>query len=96
MLADRLGLELPCPDSMIGSIASLHLTEGPANPPSPLYEDPLQGRLWEEDRIEVPIGPFPEPPQRIIRISAQLYNGMGDYEILADALARELQVGNRP
>jgi len=94
MLANRLGLELPCPDSMIGSIASLHLTEGPTNPPSPLYEDPLQVRLWEKNRIEVPIGPFPEPPQRILRISAQLYNGMGDYEILADALARELQVGN--
>ncbi|NRA95874.1 MAG: aminotransferase class V-fold PLP-dependent enzyme, partial [Planctomycetes bacterium] len=96
MLADRLGLELPCPDSMIGSIASLHLTEGPANPPSPLYEDPLQVRLWEEDRIEVPIGPFPTPPQRLLRSSAQLYNTMSDYEILAEALARELQIGSRP
>ena len=94
MLADRLELELPCPDEMIGSIASLQLTEGPANQPSPLYEDPLQVRLWEKDRIEVPIGPFPVPPQRILRISAQLYNGMGDYEILADALARELQTGD--
>ena len=81
---------------MIGSLASLYLTEGPANPPSPLYEDPLQVRLWEKDRIEVPIGPFPTPPQRIHRISAQLYNTMSDYEILAEALARELQIGSRP
>lgn len=96
MLVERLATGVPCPDEMIGSIASLQLTDGPASPPSPLYEDPLQVRLWENHRIEVPIGPFPAPPQRILRISAQLYNAMSDYERLADALVHELQVGSRP
>ncbi len=94
MLSERLGLELPCPDDMIGSIAALYLPDGPHHPPAPLYEDPLQRTLWDEHRIEVPIGPFPSAPRRLLRISAQLYNCMEHYERLADAVQRELQTGD--
>lgn len=86
ILLDRLGFEPAAPDANIGSIATLILPDGPANPPSPLYEDPLQVHLWERHKIEVPIGPFPKAPNRVLRISAQLYNTRGDYEKLADAL----------
>ena len=57
-------------------------------PKSPLYEDPLQDRLLEEAAIEVPIIPWPAPPGRLVRISAQLYNHLPQYRTLAEFLAR--------
>jgi isopenicillin-N epimerase len=53
---------------------------------SPLYLDPLQDRLLNEHSIEVPIIPWPRPPHRLLRISAQLYNSLPQYERLAQAL----------
>jgi len=86
-----LGIEAPCPDSMIGSLASLPLPDGSADPPrSALYLDPLQDVLLEEHAIEVPVIPWPAPPKRLLRISAQLYNSEDDYHRLADALRRSL------
>jgi isopenicillin-N epimerase len=80
------GQSAPTPDSMIGSLASVPISDGPAGEPSPLYVDPLQQRLWDQFRIEVPIHPFPAPPRRLIRISAQAYNDLGDYQKLVGAL----------
>jgi len=90
LLARRLGFTFPCPETHVGSIATVVIPDGPANTPSPLYEDALQIRLWEGHKIEVPIGPFPCAPQRVLRISAQLYNTIADYERLADALGSEI------
>jgi isopenicillin-N epimerase len=50
--------------------------------------DPLQEALYSEHRIEVPIIPWPSPPHRLLRISAQLYNTLDDYARLAAALQR--------
>ena len=76
---------------MIGSLASLPLPDGAPEPPSsPLYTDPLQDRLLFEHRIEVPIVPWPKTPKRLVRISAQLYNDLQDYERLAEAFRVEL------
>lgn len=88
IVADALGVALPCPDSMIGSMASLWLpdaTERLADVVLPL--DATQTRLWDEHRIEVPIVPWPAWPRRLLRISAQIYNDVGDYARLASALA---------
>lgn len=90
LLAESLGVTLPAPDSMIGSLATLPLPDGEPASPSPLYEDPLQERLWHDHRIEVPIGPWPAPPRRVIRISSQLYNHIDEYQLLADALRASL------
>jgi isopenicillin-N epimerase len=35
----------------------------------------------------VPIIPWPAPPKRVLRISAQLYNSLPQYEKLGRALA---------
>lgn len=87
LVARALGVSLPCPDEMIGSLASLPLTDGPQDQPQlPLGEDPLQTRLVREHRIEVPVFPWPAPPARLIRLSAQLYNSRGQYDRLARAL----------
>jgi isopenicillin-N epimerase len=76
---------------MIGSLAAVPLPDAPANegPRSALLTDPLQDRLFERG-FEVPIVPWPHPPRRLIRVSAQLYNTVAQYEALAAALPKEL------
>ena len=93
ILCEALQINSPCPDEMIGSLAAVPLSDGAdAKPPkSPLYLDPLQDRLRAQFRIEVPIIPWPAPPKRLLRISAQLYNSLPQYERLAVAL-RSLSV----
>jgi isopenicillin-N epimerase len=89
ILCQTLEVESPCPDEMIGSLASFPIPDeaGVQPPRSPLYSDPDQDRLRLEHRIEVPIIPWPAPPKRLLRISAQLYNSLPQYERLAQALA---------
>jgi len=87
VLCNALGIDPPCPDEMIGSLASLPLPDGDGRPStSPLYADPLQDVLLQRFSIEVPVIPWPKPPQRLIRISGQVYNSDGDYEKLGQAL----------
>ncbi|NNF66381.1 MAG: aminotransferase class V-fold PLP-dependent enzyme [Gammaproteobacteria bacterium] len=90
LLCAALGIDAPCPEAMLGSLASLPLPDSP-DPASgsALYGDPLQDKLLQRWGIEVPLIPWPAHPQRLIRISAQLYNPLSHYELLANAL-REL------
>jgi isopenicillin-N epimerase len=78
LLASRLGVEVPCPDEMIGSLASLPLPDGDAVA--------LASALRGEHNIQVPVFPWPDAPRRLVRISAQRYNGLSQYETLASAL----------
>jgi isopenicillin-N epimerase len=92
LLCRTLYIPPPCPDDMIGSMASLPLPAGAPDPsPSPLYIDPLQEMLLRKHRIEVPIIPWPAPPERMLRISAQVYNRMEQYQLLAQAVAEFLE-----
>ncbi|MEA2414158.1 MAG: isopenicillin-N epimerase [Thermoanaerobaculia bacterium] len=84
LLCNRLGIPHPAPDEMLGSMAAVPLGEGKPYVPT-LYGDPLQDALFEHN-IEVPIHPWPHQPNRVLRVSAQLYNEIGDFEKLADAL----------
>lgn len=88
VLCKTLSVEPPCPDEFIGSLVSLPLRDAIAPTPSksPLYLDPLQDKLLNEHGIEVPIIPWPAPPKQLLRISAQLYNSLPQYERLAGAL----------
>lgn len=92
VLRAALGIEAPCPAPLLGSMASLPLPDATVvTPPrSPLYLDPLQDRLLAEDGIEVPVIPWPGPPKRWLRVSAQLYNSLPQYRALAQALRRYL------
>jgi isopenicillin-N epimerase len=88
VLIGALGIDRPAPDEMIGSLVALPLPDGSPDPPtSPLYLDPLQDALMATHAIEVPIVPWPAPPKRLVRISAQIYNEIEEYEALARALA---------
>lgn len=91
-LCEALGIEEPAPPELLGSLASVPIADGSSEPPkSPLYDDPLQQTLFERYSIEVPVMPWPAPPKRLLRIAAQLYNSIAQYEALAVAL-RELGV----
>ena len=90
LVAVALGVAPPAPDSMLGSMAALPVP-GLQNDAS---AESLTRRLATEDRIQVPVGGWPvraardgqHPEQVLIRISAQRYNELADYERLAEAL----------
>lgn len=92
VLCRGLGMSAPCPDAMIGALAAFPLPDStdPTPSKSPLYLDPLQDRLLAQHGIEVPVIPWPRPPKRLLRVSAQLYNSLPQYEQLASALKEEL------
>ncbi len=77
-LSDQLGGRRIAPDSAIGSMAAMPITL-----PAGTGPQALEKRLLA-DGWEVPIVDFPGQP--LIRISAHLYNHLGE----ADALARKL------
>jgi isopenicillin-N epimerase len=77
-LAQALNVELPCPEDMLGSLATLPLPDGS-------YIE-LQDALLEKFKIEVPIVPYPAVPKRLVRISAQIYNTAEQYDFLGVAL----------
>jgi isopenicillin-N epimerase len=98
LLNDRLGLAPIAPESMIGSMASIRLPVALDDAEA----DALTRSLAAEDRIEVPVVPFPVRAGRdeaggsivtLLRISAQRYNELADYERLAEALARRSLAG---
>jgi isopenicillin-N epimerase len=79
LLAGRLGIEPPVPDSMIGSMAALPL-DG-ARPG-------LAERLRRKG-IVAAIPPWPSSDRFLLRVSAQRYNSIDEYERLADAVVAD-------
>jgi isopenicillin-N epimerase len=80
----------PCPDEMIGSLASVVLPDGATTDVVWRRPDPLQRRLFDAWGIEVPVMSWPSAPRRLIRVSVQLYNHLDHYVRLVDALGKEL------
>ncbi|MBX3381478.1 MAG: hypothetical protein KF805_15390, partial [Phycisphaeraceae bacterium] len=75
------------------TMASIILPEPPQNMkgrPS-LYDDPLQDALIHNHGVVAPIWRVGGNDSRIVRISAQAYNTLDQYETLATALVKELQ-----
>jgi isopenicillin-N epimerase len=86
VLCRGLGVEPPCPAELVGSMAAVVLPwSRPPRPRRPDWVDPLQAALRREG-IEVPVTWSRSPRRRMLRISAQLYNGLREYRLLADAL----------
>ena len=88
-LIEALEIEAPTPDDMIGAIASVPLPAAD-NSGSAVF-DPLMAALRDRHGIEVPVFTWPAPPERVLRISAHLYNRPEHYDLLAKALAVELR-----
>ncbi|HSN68615.1 MAG TPA: aminotransferase class V-fold PLP-dependent enzyme [Thermoanaerobaculia bacterium] len=90
LLCRALGIAPPAPDDLLGSMASVPLPDGRSASAPSLYGDPLQDALLETFEIEVPIVPWPAPPKRVLRISAQIYNTAAEYGYLCEALTKLL------
>jgi isopenicillin-N epimerase len=89
ILCDALEQPTPCPAEMVGAIATIPLPQSFGVPNlSQNGIDVLQDWLWETHCIEVPIIPRMNPPQKLIRVSAQLYNCAEHYRFLAAALTQ--------
>ncbi len=88
ILASALSANESCPEDFIGSLAAVPLPDAlPGEYPRlPFNESPLQDTLREKHKIEVPIVFWPAPPKRWVRISAQLYNSLPQFDRLAEAL----------
>jgi len=90
LLLQRLGADIPAPETMIGSMASVPLP--PAAPGSPAEQLDHKGlHDWFRERgVETWLYPHPVP---LLRISAQVYNDLSQYRQLADLLVEA--VGGR-
>ena len=86
LLSQRFAVEPPCPENMLGSMATVPLPERLQKVQSNGKIDAEQLRLYDEFGIEVPFNRVGVPPLRCLRVSAQLYNSRAEYEYLADAL----------
>lgn len=84
------GTPPPSPDEMIGSLAAVVLPDGLTTEIGWRRPDPIQARLYDEWKIEVPVMSWPSAPRRLLRLSAQLYNDQDHYFRLAEALGKEL------
>ena len=52
--------------------------------------DPYHNYLLDEFGIQVPVFPWRHHGRRYIRISAQLYNSVEEYEFLAECLEKSM------
>lgn len=87
VLCGKLGVEPACPDSMVGTLASVPLGAGDYHfETTALAFDPIETALRDEFGIEVPVLGCPDDQPSILRISAQIYNRIEQYEYLADAI----------
>lgn len=103
LLCETLEVDPPAPDEMLGPMAAVELPEADYDElEPPLYLDPLGEKLRSEADIEVRVVGWPALPQRLLRVSCQLYNTLDEYEalcaVLPAALAGEelVEVGELP
>lgn len=85
-LCRRLEVEPPCPEQLLGSMATIPLPERFQGRPASEKIEAEQLELYDRFGIEVPFMRFGQPERRWLRISAQLYNSPTDYARLGDAL----------
>jgi isopenicillin-N epimerase len=90
LISGALGAPLLAPESMIGSLAAIPLPDAAAGAVMDPVQEPLHRALYDRHRIQVPVFVWPKPPARLIRVAAQAYCELSDYEKLAGALRQEL------
>jgi isopenicillin-N epimerase len=82
LLCTALEVQPPCPEEMIGSMAVIPM---PANLETRTHVW-LHDELFDKFGIQVQVVPWQESPRILIRISAQIYNTLEQYQFLANAL----------
>ncbi|MFO0856786.1 MAG: aminotransferase class V-fold PLP-dependent enzyme [Phycisphaerales bacterium] len=97
ILCNALGMTPAAPDAMVGSICTMILPPHPKDLQARLsqrptkYHDALWDTLLAKWKIQVPIWTVANTGHRTLRISAQLYNSVEQYEYLAKAIKTELE-----
>jgi isopenicillin-N epimerase len=86
-LCQQLQVPAPCPEDMLGFMATLSLPEPFQQQPRSGRIDVEQERLYDRFGIEVPLLRFGKPERRYFRISAHIYNSLAEYEYLGQALS---------
>jgi isopenicillin-N epimerase len=85
LLSERLGLTPPCPESMLGSMATLPMPPSLATLQPRGEADPVYAQLFDEFGIELQV--MPVNGARWFRISSHLHNTLDEYRYLAEVLA---------
>lgn len=86
VLQRELGAAPIAPESMLGSLAAVALPPATVKPDPVVGNDPLHERLFRDHHIEVPVPNWPRWPNRLLRVAAQAYNALPQYEYLARSL----------
>ncbi|KAF5561496.1 isopenicillin N epimerase [Fusarium napiforme] len=84
IVCKAIGVDIPCPDSMIAAMATIPLPDSPGPEQEGML--PIQQALWKEHGIVIPVYSWPSYPKRVIRLSVQAYNTLDQYLKLAECL----------
>jgi len=92
IICDALGIKQQVPESMIGTMVGIPLPAPQSGvvTKGEIYDDALWDALYTKHHIQVPVWALPGIHPRVMRVSAQLYNTIEDFEKLAGALRTEL------
>ncbi len=82
LLCEALEVQPPCPEEMIGSMAVVPMPMTLENRDFMSVHD----ELFDKFVIQVQVMPWQEQPRLLVRISAQIYNTLEQYEYLAKVL----------
>jgi isopenicillin-N epimerase len=91
ILAEAVDARPPCPDAMVGSMASVLLPAASAGAPAEGLDHERLTTWFRERGVETWFSPW-SGGRLLIRVSAQLYNDTGQYRRLA-SLLREALLG---
>jgi isopenicillin-N epimerase len=86
LLCERWQVPEPCPENLLGAMATIPLPDRFQGRSRSGKIDPEQLDLYDRFGVEVPFVRIGQPPRRYLRISAQIYNSVEEYEYLARAL----------
>jgi len=90
-LMQRFDIPAPCPEDMLGSMATLPMPDNVLGSPEGMpWKDWMFEALYNRFNIEVTVQPWPAAPGSMLRVCAQAYNTMKQYEVLGDALTELL------
>ena len=87
LLLQSMGLEAPCPEGMIGSMASLPLPQARAGAPAHGLDHKGLHDWFRARGVETWVHANPLP---LLRVSAQLYNDLNQFRLLARLLEEAL------
>lgn len=82
VLAQAWGVPLPAPEDMFDAMVTMPVPS--CRNANQRAADELHDALWEKFRVEVPVIHFKD--RLWVRISAQAYNEISDYEVLAEGI----------